>query len=332
MDKKLQDLAWSILPKEFKEEVKYYYQRTDCGTYAEDMLESIFGIHNLTSDAEGEEMLYVSRKKVQDYYTDVETDIIDYQGKGGFGLGIADPTLCERAKGMKAMLHRLFGSKCLTDEEQPKPKFHKGDKVKVIIDGYCKDAVLIVTDVNEVYPQFSYKLNCHPDAWFAESTLGPYEEPKPAEPKFKVGDKAILKEYVCTITSIVHEQGKFVGYKIESPLLHGNATVPESDLEPYTEPTENPNPSNSTGLKTQDANKQFDTIIKDGFSKERRLNIAKDFASVLLSRLNYDPFTAQINCCCSNGAAVNPYINIARIALSVADALIAESEKGGPDE
>ena len=34
----------------------------------------------------------------------------------------------------------------------------------------------------------------------------------------------------------MYEQGKFVGYKIESPLLHGIATVPESDLEPYTEP------------------------------------------------------------------------------------------------
>lgn len=61
-------------------------------------------------------------------------------------------------------------------------------------------------------------------------------EPKPSEPKFNLGDKAILKGYVCTITSIVYEQGKFVGYKIESPLLHGIATVPESDLEPYTEP------------------------------------------------------------------------------------------------
>lgn len=58
-------------------------------------------------------------------------------------------------------------------------------------------------------------------------------EPQPAEPKFNLGDKAILKGYVCTITSIVYEQGKFVGYKIEPPLLHGIATVPESDLEPY---------------------------------------------------------------------------------------------------
>ena len=82
--------------------------------------------------------------------------------------------------------------------------------------------------------------------------------------------------------------------------------------------------------ETPNCDNHFDNILKDGFSKERRLNIAKDFASVLLSRLNYDPFTAQINCCCSDGAAVNPYINIARIALSVADALIAESEKGGP--
>lgn len=79
---------------------------------------------------------------------------------------------------------------------------------------------------------------------------------------------------------------------------------------------QNPIPSNSGELKSQSSD------------NERRLNIAKDLAAVLLGRLNYDPFTAQINCCCSNGEVVNPYSNIAGIALSVADALIAEYEKG----
>lgn len=122
-------------------------------------------------------------------------------------------------------------------------------------------------------------------------------------------------------------------------------TVPESDLEPYTEQKEdfelgmdsegffrpdtdaNGNPIR-VRIPSQEVNKHFDNILKNNFSKERRLNIAKDFVSVLLGRLNYDPFTAQINCCCSDGVAVNPYINIARIALSAADALIAEAEKG----
>lgn len=56
MNKELIDRTWSILPKEFKEEVRQIYQETDNGWIAGDMLEEIFGEHNLTSDAEGEEM------------------------------------------------------------------------------------------------------------------------------------------------------------------------------------------------------------------------------------------------------------------------------------
>lgn len=73
MNKELQDLAWRSLPKEFKEEVKFEYLRVatkviksnyDLGFM--NAHEGMYGIHNLTSDAEGEdEMLYVSRKKVQ---------------------------------------------------------------------------------------------------------------------------------------------------------------------------------------------------------------------------------------------------------------------------
>lgn len=62
--------------------------------------------------------------------------------------------------------------------------------------------------------------------------------------------------------------------------------------------------------------------------EQRRYEMVKDFTSVLLGRLNYDPFTAIINCCCSDGVPVNPYSNIARIAVSVADALMEELEKG----
>lgn len=97
-------------------------------------------------------------------------------------------------------------------------------------------------------------------------------ESNPAEPKFNLGDKAILKGYVCTITSIVYEQGKFVGYKIESPLLHGIATVPESDLEPYTEPKNEvvkmkPIKSRvSVYLATKEEDEEFRTLLyKNGF-------------------------------------------------------------------
>ena len=60
MDKKLQDLVWSVLPKEFKEEVKYKYNKTktkkikkECDLGLLNAHEGMFGAHNLTSDAEG---------------------------------------------------------------------------------------------------------------------------------------------------------------------------------------------------------------------------------------------------------------------------------------
>lgn len=56
MTKELQDLVWSILPKEFKEEVKNQFQiAIDSKAYnVKYTLGYLFGDHNLTSNAEGE--------------------------------------------------------------------------------------------------------------------------------------------------------------------------------------------------------------------------------------------------------------------------------------
>lgn len=78
MNKELQDKAWSVLPKEFKEEVKKLYREfafTREGYYVE-----LFGRHNLTSDAEGEEMLTVSRKDVVELYQEVQKTISSCKG------------------------------------------------------------------------------------------------------------------------------------------------------------------------------------------------------------------------------------------------------------
>ncbi len=95
MDKSLQDLAWSVLPKEFKEEVKSYLGPRVYGMTGSDILKKLFGIYNLTSDAEGEEMLTVSRKRVQNLY--------NYHKSRGHYLA-------------RESLIKLFGSKCLPDE------------------------------------------------------------------------------------------------------------------------------------------------------------------------------------------------------------------------
>ena len=75
MTKELQALAWSVLPKEFKEEVKFEYHRVATKASKEEYdlgfmhaHEGMFGSHNLTSDAEGEEMLTVSRKRPQECF------------------------------------------------------------------------------------------------------------------------------------------------------------------------------------------------------------------------------------------------------------------------
>lgn len=110
MTKERQDHVWKhCLPKEFKEEVKRMYRIADSNVdqmIATIMLENVFGLHNLTSDTEGEadEVLTVSRKQVQKMYAFNE-DIL-----------FLDPTH-SGAKLLRAKLYALFGSKCLPDEE-----------------------------------------------------------------------------------------------------------------------------------------------------------------------------------------------------------------------
>ena len=124
IDKGLQDHVWNhCLPKEFREAVKRVaniFSRRTSGilgrerTLAETFLNEfidLFGRHNLTSDAEGEEMLMVSRKKVQEMYADFDaistaphrpTDYIE--------------NVYEYADGVTIALDYLFGSKCLPDD------------------------------------------------------------------------------------------------------------------------------------------------------------------------------------------------------------------------
>ena len=54
MNKELIDRTWACLPRESKEVVKRRFQLTDADCIAYDILTDLFGIHNLTSAAEGE--------------------------------------------------------------------------------------------------------------------------------------------------------------------------------------------------------------------------------------------------------------------------------------
>lgn len=102
MTTELQNKAWFVLPKEFKEEVKqifYTHENNEIKAY----LIHIFGDHNLTSDTEGEEMLIVSRKEIQHFFK----SCIKHDERMAY-WDLLD----------------IFGSKCLPDEESKpaKPK------------------------------------------------------------------------------------------------------------------------------------------------------------------------------------------------------------------
>lgn len=125
MNKELQNKkTWSVLPKEFKEEVKKIYQDLTAAydKYAKEeawnttnaiyskicILREVFGRHNLTSDAEGEEeMLYVKRKWVLEMYKN-NCDEIRREN-----ISSSDKDCYEYAN---EVLKTLFGSKCLPDK------------------------------------------------------------------------------------------------------------------------------------------------------------------------------------------------------------------------
>lgn len=128
MTKELQDLAWSCLPKEFRKEVKRVWSiECDCAIkykselhkHRTALLYELFG-DNLTSDAEGEEMLTVSRKKVQEEYRESRGKAHPYNINSynrGFHVGCA------------TMLKELFGSKCLPDDAKVDAKDTKPSNV-----------------------------------------------------------------------------------------------------------------------------------------------------------------------------------------------------------
>ena len=192
MDKKLQDLVWSVLPKEFKEEVKYKYNKTktkkikkECDLGLLNAHEGMFGAHNLTSDAEGEEMLCVKASKVREMYALNENILyLDSTHKGAILL--------------KKKLTDLFGSKCLPDEvadednfvsKEPRieagkkesfthPKFRTGDTV-LFNNNICR---IIGTNREDAKYQLERIIDNHLMGWTKENEISLYEEPKPAEP------------------------------------------------------------------------------------------------------------------------------------------------------
>ena len=269
MDRTTQDLAWGCLPREFREEVKKEWRHTDSNT-TKRTLEDLYGLHNLTSDAEGEEMLIVPRSKVQELFD------------------TGDKYSC-------STLAALFGSKCLPDETK-------------------------------------------------DGTMDETKEPKPAEPKFKAGNRVIYKNTgKVKIVVNITQDGRYV---VASPDGKSPYFAQESDLEPYTESKNKDSgfiraesvkelriASEETHLRnlsqeTANCDKHFDNILKDGFLKERRLNIAAMAMQGILSNAERMNQYGEI-------AAREPESLtelVARNALRYADALIDKVKKGVNNE
>lgn len=198
MTKELQDLAWTVLPKEFKEEVKRMYRIADSDVdqmIATIMLENVFGIHNLTSDAEGEEMLMCEKSKVMKLYNQFQKD-------GTF--------TCLYAAGV---LDTLFGSKCLPDESEPpilskvekigkdckaEPKFHIGQRARHkptrlvdVIDGISQSAPYTY--------RFKHMEHILREQEIFESDLEPYIEPLSQNPTENCDNENVISSTkTCT--------------------------------------------------------------------------------------------------------------------------------------
>ena len=138
----LQNKVWSILPKEFKEEVKRMHRITDSDVdqmIAMITLENVFGHHNLTSDAEGEETLICEKSKVQRAYN-TSREIVKDENPDTLMYSIHTQIMC--------VLESIFGSKCLPDEDihednftsiEPKPAKPKEEDDKQF-DNILKDS------------------------------------------------------------------------------------------------------------------------------------------------------------------------------------------------
>lgn len=146
-------------------------------------------------------------------------------------------------------------------------------------------------------------------------------EPKPAEPKFKVGEKVMYKGVLRVIDSIDTVTHRY-------HLSNGNyyaEWVDESDLEPYTEPTDT-----CTDTCTDDGSspdhfvlyhEMVDDSINDGFREHNRLHIASMAMAGLLANPTVNDYTSL-----QDAAHID---FIVEDAVTYADALIAKCKKGG---
>lgn len=254
------------------------------------------------SDAEEEGILTVPRKDIVELFQEVQKTISRCKGTA----------LAVQPVGIKDVLWSFFGSKCLPDNvESSEPNVES-----------------LGSNVDSL-PQNPTE-NCDTEYHISTGC------DKPDEPKYHPGQKVRYNGYVYEVEGLVG--------KNRYALKGLNFDLDEDMIEPYTEPTEHilqpfcqvlegaasteptdfgkevnfPTKKQSRNLSQETANcdKQFDNILKGCFLKEQRLNVA----TRVLCGMMADPVSSNIQ--------GKPTPVIVKWAYEIADALIAEAEKG----
>lgn len=361
MDKTLQTTAWNCLPKGFKEEVKSRYRNAlRFNEYAHEcvVFRNLFGEHNLTPDAEGEEMLTVPRKKVEEKWQRA------YEQEVKYSKAEQNPTTREELyynRGILSVIDILFGSKCLPDnvatsepnvdssvgsveslEPKPaEPKYHAGQKVKY----KGKSFGIEITGVGkwDDHDGYRYKLDGL-NHFYRESDLEPYTEPKDEVAKMKPIESKV-SVYLATqeedkeFRQLLHENGfkwNGGGILMDSPCWDSDFQASKIHfVYPDMTVTYGGNKTPDTlsfsefkkryfgedvNLSQEIANcdKRFDNILKDSFREHNRLHIAAMAMQGILANPNPQMVNMDVH-------------KVADLAILMSDALIAESEEGGDD-
>lgn len=308
----IQRIAWNCLPKEFKEEVKKEYlihHESGDMKYSygySDALTDFFGEHNLISDAEGEEMLMAPRSKIMKEHAEAKSKMDN-----------------DWWRGYMIALQELFGPKCLPDEAQPKQKdcdnpLADKEDCKWRNDGKCAfDSACYFEPLNPQEPQ----------------SAEPKEVTKMKPIESKVSVYLATKEEDKEFRMLLHKNG--FRWNANTPLINLTCWVPDFEdskihfIHPDKTVTYYGNKTSNTltfsefkkryfenvNLSQEPSNcdKHFDNILKDSFSKERRLNIAAMIMASMMQDARWG----------------DKYSHIANMACAAADALIAEADKGG---
>lgn len=195
-EKATQDLSWACLPKETRGKAKKYYKYAGEDSIEKEVLQDLFGHHNLTSDTEPSELIYADRQKTRDFIgalyenarkSGSESELQAYQMAINY-------------------LEELFGDKCLPDKEPPvqsEPKFKVGDIVRVKYIPIYEGEIGIIDEIGSRIIEYHLKGNkTLENDWFAESYLEHYTEPETKDTMEEKGHRnKALYDALCELES-----------------------------------------------------------------------------------------------------------------------------------